>query len=153
MQNVLSRLIVAALLLCCVPASAQQNNAQDLLLLEQQNFEDESMKDYQPSYIFAQSGVIVKYNPVSLVFGGLMYSYQKFISVQISSDCMYERSCSKFGSDCLKEHGIANGISLAADRLMRCNRAASMDIRMENISTKSGKIIDQASKYSLKNGY
>jgi putative membrane protein insertion efficiency factor len=71
---------------------------------------------------------IAKYNPVQLMFTGLMFTYQKVISPQLSATCVYTPSCSSFGKSLIAEYGLIKGLFLTADRLMRCNRAGAMEI-------------------------
>ena len=72
--------------------------------------------------------VFAKYNPVQLVFTGLMFGYQKVISPQLNATCIYTPSCSAFGKALVGEFGLIKGVFLTADRLMRCNRAGAMEI-------------------------
>lgn len=151
MPNLLSKFLVVALLFSFANVDAQQNRMGDLTLIQAQDFEDGSLQDYKPTYIFKNSNAIVKYNPVSVALGGFMFTYQKFISVQISSDCMYHESCSKFGVSSIRAHGALKGTFLAADRLMRCNRSSTIDIWHDSIDEDSGKILDATSKYKMDN--
>lgn len=103
------------------------------------------------TYLFANSkNVIVKYNPVSLVFGGMMLLYQKVISQQIGASCPYEISCSAYGKQSIVRWGFIKGIPLTADRLMRCTKLASVDIGTNDF-TKDGRIIDNPQRYSFTN--
>lgn len=82
----------------------------------------------QVTYLFAGKNVFVKYNPVSLVFGGLLFVYQKTISVQTGAACPYELNCSNFSRQCIRHYGLPKGILLTADRLTRCTRLAAIDM-------------------------
>lgn len=149
MRNLWINWVIAFFVFLAVPALGQQNNQADLELIANENFEDPALQDYQPTYLFAQSNAVVKYNPLSLMLGGMMYSYQKFVSPQISAECMYETSCSKFGVLLLKDYGLFKGVFLTADRLMRCNRFAAMDIRLDDVDRTSGKVMDDPQKFSF----
>lgn len=65
---------------------------------------------------------IVRYNPISLGFGSLLFIYQKYIAQQTSSHCPYSPSCSEYSKQLIKKHGLLKGMPCAADRLMRCNK-------------------------------
>lgn len=93
------------------------------------------------SYLFAGKKKIVKYNPVSLLFGGLLFTYQAVISSQISADCPYEVSCSAFSKQSIQEFGLIKGLALSADRLTRCTKLSAKDIHPLRIN-KNGSLID-----------
>jgi putative component of membrane protein insertase Oxa1/YidC/SpoIIIJ protein YidD len=102
-------------------------------------------------YLFKNKKWYVKYNPVSLFFGGLLYFYQKNISMIIAANCPYEVSCSNFAKECISKYGIFYGIPLAADRLTRCTRLASFDlIRGVDYNSKTNKIYDSPDEYKIK---
>ncbi len=106
----------------------------------------------QVSYLFAGKNAFIKYNPVSLVFGGLLYVYQKTISVQIGAACPYEVNCSNFSKQCIQKYGIFKGIPLTADRLTRCTKLAGIDmIEGVDINSRTHKIYDHPNDYTFKN--
>ena len=92
---------------------------------------------------------IAKFNPVTLTFSGLMLFYQHIVSPQISSECIYTRSCSNFAKRAIYEYGIIKGVFLAADRLMRCNAFCENDFPSYTFSA-NGKIIDEPSVYKTR---
>ncbi|MFH1897681.1 MAG: membrane protein insertion efficiency factor YidD [Candidatus Desantisbacteria bacterium] len=59
---------------------------------------------------------IVKSLPLSAII-----IYQKFISPQQGGVCNFEPSCSAFGLEAIKRHGIIEGSLMTSDRLQRCN--------------------------------
>ncbi len=124
----------------------------DLYLIKNHNnyiFAFESKR--QVTYMFKDKNFLVKYNPISLVFGGLLFIYQKHISVQMGANCPYEISCSAFSKQCIKIYGLIYGIPLTADRLTRCTRLASFDlIRGVEYNSRTNKIFDHPNDYSLK---
>ncbi|MBK9284281.1 MAG: membrane protein insertion efficiency factor YidD [Sphingobacteriaceae bacterium] len=79
------------------------------------------------NYVFKGKNWFVKYNPLSLVFGGALFFYQGVISPQIMQGCAFEPSCSAFSKACIHEFGLIKGISLSTDRLTRCTRLSSID--------------------------
>ncbi len=95
-----------------------------------------------PEYIFKNSGVLVKYNPLSLLTGGAMMIYQKVVTKQISSDCLYRESCSKFGVSVIREYGLLKGAFLSSDRIMRCNRFTAQDSHIHRFDEDSQRLID-----------
>ena len=104
---------------------------------------------YKPKFLFVSEKKFLKYNPVSLGFGSLLYFYQGVVSPQISAECPYEISCSNFAKASLKRYGLIKGLSLTAFRMMRCNKIAGSDIHPLYI-TDLGKIIDDPEQYKLK---
>lgn len=90
---------------------------------------------------------LVRYNPVSLTLSGLVFVYQRFISPQISSQCLYEHSCSGFSIELIETYGLARGVVLTADRLSRCNRVAAIDIHPLSIGEKSLRVIETVKIY------
>jgi uncharacterized protein len=91
--------------------------------------------------------VIIRYNPVSLVFGGLMYTYQRFISPQLPSECLYVHNCSNFSKDLFYEYGLVKGLFTTSDRLLRCNRLSALDIHPLMIDETSGKVMESIDTY------
>ena len=121
----------------------------NLDLVQKQDFHDHRFHEHKVKYVFSESGPIVKYNPLSLTFGGMLYLYQKVLSPQISSKCSYEISCSNFSKQSIKHHGLIKGIALSADRLSRCNKIAAYDIDVLDIDFDRQKIIDPVEQYHL----
>jgi uncharacterized protein len=88
-------------------------------------------------------------NPFLFVFNGPLTVYQRFISPQISSNCMFELSCSRFSRDAISQFGPLKGIALTVDRFHKCNRIGEIDVRpwMRN---RFGQIIDEPSIYKVR---
>lgn len=124
-------------------------NKSDIELLKEQDFKDNSFNTKRKvSFLFTKShNVLVRYNPLSLSLSGMMYVYQKFISAQIGANCPYEISCSAFSKQCIQKFGLIKGVALSADRLMRCTRLASADLKLSEISEETHAIIDQPISY------
>jgi putative component of membrane protein insertase Oxa1/YidC/SpoIIIJ protein YidD len=124
----------------------------DRELLKESDFSVEKYESKRKvEYLFKGKNAVVKYNPVSLFFGGLLMFYQKIISKQLGSNCPYEISCSNFSTRSIKKYGLPKGILMTADRLTRCTRLAAIDINEETDFNKSnGKIIDNVEDYKLK---
>lgn len=62
-------------------------------------------------------------NPFYWIYQGGIKGYQKVLSPQIASNCIYEISCSRFSSLLVDEFGLIKGGFLSLDRITRCNRA------------------------------
>lgn len=58
----------------------------------------------------------------------LLNIYQKHISVQISADCLYALSCSRYSREIVNKRGLIIGVLLSADRLTRCSAFCAKDI-------------------------
>src|SRR5688572_26298380 len=103
-------IFISPLFLCSLSFG---QNAGDKELIKEIDFTEESFsKKRKVSFLFTKSkNVIVRYNPLSLSFGGMMYVYQKFISVQIGANCPYEISCSAFSKQCINEFGLIKGVA------------------------------------------
>jgi putative membrane protein insertion efficiency factor len=101
-------------------------------------------------YIYKDSkNVFLKYNPISLSFGGLLFVYQNSISYQFSADCLYNPSCSEFSKNALREYGFFKGCFLTADRLTRCNRISATGIHYLKIDDHTHKVHDEVCNYSI----
>jgi len=125
-----------------------QDNA---VLVTNADHDHEHDHSHRPKYVFSGSkSALVKYNPVSLLFGGMLYSYQRFLSPQLSTRCSYETSCSNFGKQAILKYGLVKGIALAADRLTRCNQLAAYDFSETDLDHENQKILDDLDAYQVK---
>ena len=127
-----------------------QGKLSDKDLLSKQNFSEAKFETKRKvTFLLSEKkNPIIRYNPLSLTFGGLLYMYQKLLSPQISANCPYNPSCSGFSKNCILRFGFIKGIALSADRLTRCNSIAAHDISF--LDFKDGKIDDDPGKYRLK---
>lgn len=141
---------VLVLFFACSPFLFSQNKLSEADLLLRQNFRQERFETKRKvSFLLSRKkNPVIRYNPVSLTFGGLLFIYQKFLSPQISANCAYHPSCSSFSMSSIKRYGFIKGIALSADRLTRCNGIAAKDISF--LDFKDGKIDDSPEKYRLK---
>lgn len=115
---------------------------QDLAIIEQTNFANSVYANKRViTYLFATKNKFIKYNPVSLVAGGMLYAYQKVLSPQLANECPYTISCSSYSKKAIRHFGLIKGIALSTDRMMRCNRLSFVDIHPLDINEK-GQIID-----------
>ena len=51
----------------------------------------------------------------------LFYIYKEFLSSQDFNNCSFTPSCSVYGVECLKQHGMLKGGVMTMDRLTRCH--------------------------------
>lgn len=122
-----------------------QSLSNDLALLTPYSLESKKKVKQKASI----GKVIKMYNPISLSLNGLLSFYQGIISPQISADCLYETSCSRFSRKALNEFGMVKGVFLSADRLSRCNRISATTIHPIRFG-KSLRVKDEPYLYSVK---
>ena len=150
--SLINRLIIIAVILL---ASDVYSFSQNLLKSDIQTIRNEQSrkeirykKKARPYIYDKNTPVIKKYNPVNMVFGGLLFIYQNTLSTQFSATCLYSPSCSEFSKQAIVNHGLFKGIFLSADRVMRCNRIAATGIHP--IRIENGKVTDPVNFYQLK---
>jgi putative component of membrane protein insertase Oxa1/YidC/SpoIIIJ protein YidD len=118
--------------------------------VQQKDFTDTSItKGYTVNYVFKGRNAFVKYNPLSLVFGGALLFYQGVISRQIMQGCAFDPSCSNFSKQCIRHFGMVKGIALSADRLTRCTKLSSIDFHPV-LFNDNGKVNDFPAYYRLR---
>ncbi len=151
-MKIVIKTIVILILVC---ASSFVSNAQSTKYYQDILSAQMPEKEYQPmvkhvSFLKSKSTKkLAKYNPVHLVFVGLMYTYQRFLSAQFAAECPYELSCSNFSKAAIARYGLFKGIALSADRLMRCNEFLKYDITPVNL-TRDNHLIDPLENYQFK---
>lgn len=151
MRKLLNRGFLVCGLCFAVNSLAQaQPKLSDYDLLLKQNFTEAQFESKRKvTFLLSRKkNPIIRYNPVSLTFGGLLFVYQKFLSPQISTNCPYHPSCSSFSKNSITRYGFIKGIALSADRLTRCNALAAKDVSF--LDFKDGKIDDNPEKYRLR---
>src|SRR5689334_22951340 len=143
-------LIFLAFLECPALFAQPGISATDSSLLVRADFQSPSYEKRHVPFIHGKSkNAMIRYNPISLSFGLLMFAYQRGLSVQFSSSCPYEESCSEFSKKLIGRFGIIKGIFLTADRLLRCNAIAANDFTPSTASG-DGKVMDNLEKYQWK---
>jgi len=60
-------------------------------------------------------------NEIQYLFSGLFLFYKTFISSQDGQSCSFTPSCSEYGIEAVKKHGVLAGMVITFDRLARCN--------------------------------
>ncbi|PKP22683.1 MAG: hypothetical protein CVU05_02910 [Bacteroidetes bacterium HGW-Bacteroidetes-21] len=82
-------------------------------------------------------------------FNFLLWFYKNTISDQLSSDCDFSPSCSRFSYQAIHEFGVLRGIILTADRLTRCNGYAGSEASHFLIDNQHAKVIDRPADYRV----
>ena len=137
-------------LIFLVPVSIFSQIENDINIILNSKIEDSSyLKTNGIDYVFKGKNWFVKYNPISLVFGGSLLFYQKVISPQIMAGCVFDPSCSNFSKQCIKTYGIPKGVALSADRLTRCTLLSSIDFH-PLLFKENGKVNDSPNYYRLR---
>lgn len=138
--------IFSGLFFCPKLYSQDINASEDMKFFESEK-QIKSHK-HKRAYIFKdKKNNFVKYNPLSLTLGGMMYIYQNAISQQFSSNCLYHPTCSEFSKQSIAEYGLFKGIFLSTDRLTRCNKIAGLDIHPLTIDEETQKSEDPIRLY------
>ena len=129
------RWLISFLLILLTGYGQCQNQQNDLkLLIDGELQHNNVVKTRKVKWMEPKSkNYIIMFNPVNTVFSSLMYCYQKILSPQMSSSCIYTPSCSNFSKQLIHEYGLIKGIFLSADRIMRCNRVSAADISPLNV--------------------
>lgn len=121
-----------------------------ITLIEETEFHDHSFDDREVTFLISKrKNPVIKYNPVSLTFSGMLFVYQKVISSQLATNCPFEDSCSEFSKKSIKKFGLLKGIALSSDRLTKCNQFMLKDLTPISL-TKENKIKDPLENYRYK---
>lgn len=137
--------LVLTLFVCCSGVAVAQTN--EAMLLASVNFHDHAFDARSPSFMWVGKNPIVRYNPVSLLFGGALFGYQRWISPLLASKCPYELSCSAFSKASIQEFGLVKGVALSADRLTRCTEFTMIDMKPSRLNEGGQSIKDSPIKY------
>ncbi|GAB5537997.1 MAG: hypothetical protein Salg2KO_01000 [Salibacteraceae bacterium] len=147
-MRLLTQLIIVLSLLVTYSGQAQISS-NEASLIESIDKTDHTFDPRRPKFLKIGNNAITRYNPLSLIFSGSLFLYQKFLSPQLQSHCPYEISCSAFSKASIEEYGLIKGVALSADRLTRCTQFTLIDILPSQINDRSGYIIDPVHKYSV----
>lgn len=79
--------------------------------------------------------VIYKINPVTYLFAGALFFYQRVISGQLQANCIYEISCSEYTKKCIEYYGFVKGTLLGIHQLNNCIPNACQDHCSYKLST------------------
>ncbi len=147
----MQRSLISFVILFCllIPRYSQaQLDSNDIKLIIEEDFHDARFDKRKIQYLFADfSNPLLKYNPLSLFFGSLMFTYQSVVSPQFSASCLFHTSCSHFSIQLIREFGLIKGIALSADRVSRCSRIAATDIHPLRVDDKSGKVLEDTDMF------
>lgn len=146
--------IIVIFMFALLQRSAAQNVSTDLQLVSNAKFYSAEEFSYYHGALNSKkslethnNNVVANYNPVALVLKGSMLLYQNVLSPQLSKDCPYEITCSNYAKLAIKQYGAMRGVIMGAERIMRCNRIAVLDVDPLSINEFTGKITDPPSKY------
>lgn len=92
------------------------------------------------------SSIWQKVNPFFWVYEGSVTFYQQNISPQISANCVFATSCSRYSKLLVNHFGVIGGIILSIDRLTRCNRITVAETSPLKFN-ENGKIIEHIHDY------
>lgn len=148
MQKVLNRVLFSLALLFGVFTVCLSQSDNDIALLsvhmQKSELPDHSYEKHEKKKL----KVINAINPVYWVFKGGLAFYQSHISEQISSTCIYETSCSRFGKKLFDHYGPFKALFLSSDRVSRCNRLTYSQVTPLMLN-KDGKIIEHVEDFSF----
>ena len=113
--------LILLILSCCIFLLPKSSSAQSIPSTER------DMYRHKISSYVEQTADSNKYSTRGV--GNILLSfYQKFISRQISADCIFKPSCSRYSRGCINKYGLIVGILMSGDRLTRCNGFSARDI-------------------------
>ena len=145
-------IVVLILVVCGITHINGQGILKDSELIENHITNLDQHHSHNHDIVFLLSdhpSPFVRYNPVSLALGSIMWTYQRIISPQFSASCLYSPSCSNYSKNLISDFGIFRGIILTADRLTRCNRLALMDFKVWEVDSRIGKIRESTELYRI----
>ncbi len=155
MQRLLNSAAIALILMVFQPVQTrgQTTLSDDQLIIEHRNtLEHHTEHQHQQSLRFLLAdhpSAVVRWNPVTLALGSLMYIYQGIISPQLHNTCIHSPSCSSFSKSLFQEYGLIRGLVFTADRISRCNRLALYDTPPWEVDTQINKIREDIQYYQL----
>jgi putative component of membrane protein insertase Oxa1/YidC/SpoIIIJ protein YidD len=81
-----------------------------------------------------------------------LFVYQRKLTYQIPSQCIYTPSCSEFGRQCFEYYGPIKATLLTMDRLTRCSPTALSGLSRFDRVTRSGRTLylDPPSRYRFR---
>ncbi len=147
-KNIKLAVLVSLFTLFTVGNSYGQKHLSDASLIKGRFGDAVETKGKDISFMqTAGDSFVARYNPFSLALGGMMFAYQRFMSPQLPSECLYHPSCSSFSKSLISEYGLVVGVAATADRLFRCNRVAVFDIHPMHFNEQTGKVHEDPGIY------
>jgi len=151
MQNVFSKLrgllIVAGVSLVSFQSVSQDSIRQRNTDLLKDFAVSQAYTPAPPQFMKPGKGVFRQLNPLAWTLGGLMFTYQRLISPQLPSDCLYDHHCSAFSKELIGEYGLLKGVLLTSDRLCRCNRVSAVDVHPLEVNPDTQKVAEDVDVY------
>ena len=96
----------------------------------------------------SKKSVTRSYQTLPLFPLGIFYGlYRNVISEQISANCAFDLSCSRFSARAYSKMGFIKAGFLTFDRLTRCHPSISNETPPFLFNTKSGKVVDEPETY------
>ncbi|MCH4897008.1 membrane protein insertion efficiency factor YidD [Marinilabiliaceae bacterium JC040] len=155
MQNFLKIILLSISIFFLCDINAQECNIlNDLdsykkIIESRNNTIDRDLSYFKGKYLFNnEDNIIVKYNPLCISIGGMLFIYDNTLAPIISSPCLFSPSCALFFRKSLCEYGFIKALFISTDRIIKCSRLSSIDIKRSNMF--HNKAIDPISLYSLK---
>ncbi len=103
-------------------------SAEEKEMLSHQHFENHKYSKRHVKFGFGNNNKILDYS-----FGSLMFIYQKYLSKQISADCLYSPTCSGYSKLLFKTYRPSKAFLATMDRLMRCDRLSAADLNFIDV--------------------
>lgn len=149
MPGLLNKWVVLTFILLSILIIPVYSQSTDFELIKNCSFVNPKFEKHKARpFLKSNSGsFLVKYNPVRLTFGGMLYIYQNVLSAQYSAQCLYNPSCSAFGKQLIYDYGLIPGIFYTADRIMRCNRLAEHDLHESQIDESDHRVHESTGIY------
>ena len=147
MPKTYNSILICLLMLFGAQVSRSQSIHEDLALLSSHTPKSELPDHSYAKHADKKIKVINAINPVYWVYKGGLAFYQRHISSQLSTSCIYETSCSRFGKQLFDEFGPFKGLFLSIDRVSRCNRLTYSQVSPLRLNSQ-GRIIESTSDYS-----
>ena len=138
------RLLISALPLFFLSFIFTPVSAQSDLQLVKGTIENQSAHDHH----WHEGNFNRTANPIKLVANAALWIYQKEITYQLFSNCMYSTSCSEFSRQSFGQFGAVKGLLLTLDRLARCNQYEARYIQLDRLET--GKYDDPVERYRFR---
>ncbi|MDX9852914.1 MAG: membrane protein insertion efficiency factor YidD [Tenuifilaceae bacterium] len=143
----LSMCMAMAIMLLAQESTQAQNSLQanDITLIAANNDSNPQFIERKVTFGFGKGKPLA-----NIVLGPFMYGYQKFISPQISAQCLYHPTCSEYGKHLFHTYGGLKAFLSTADRLMRCDRISATDIHEIDVDPHTHKKNETTDYYSFK---
>lgn len=120
-------LILIVSFLFCANALVSQVSIGNAAL--QRTFETFEYEKTEPRKVLdvSEMSTLNKFNPITYVSAGAMFFYQRLISEQLYTNCIYTVSCSSNAKFAIQEEGITVGVLYGAFQLSSCSNSVPWD--------------------------